>query len=158
MVSVSDAGRRTLKCPYELKYQSDRITWEYNVNKRDITSYICIIQWIGITPIITLAIFILSIYIYIYTCSLLLYTSDAPCWNTCVRKKMKRKSQVIAITLTRADLNIMRPQIPVETMGHCDVTIASGWPMCRWRHNRPSVVNFEMISATGSGKMWIYLR
>ena len=30
-------------------------------------------------------------------------------------------------------------------MGHCDVTIVSGWPMCRWRHNRLSAVNFEII-------------
>ena len=42
-------------------------------------------------------------------------------------------------------------------MGHCDVTIASGWPMCLWRHNRPSAVNFEIISAPRSGKMWIYV-
>ena len=48
-------------------------------------------------------------------------------------------------------------QIPMGTMGHCDVTIASGWPKCRWRHNRPSAVNFEMILAPGSGKIWIYV-
>ena len=46
------------------------------------------------------------------------------------------------IPLTRVDLNIMHQSIPVRIMDHCDVTIASGWPMCRWRHNRPSAVKF----------------
>ena len=63
----------------------------------------------------------------------------------------------------RNHFNSRRPQhhasidVPVGTMGHCDVTIASSWPMCRWRHNRPSAVNFEIISAPGSRKMWIYI-
>ena len=48
-----------------------------------------------------------------------------------VMKSCTKQLRVIAIPSTRADLNIMRPEIPVGTMGHCDVTIAigSGWPM-----------------------------
>ena len=30
--------------------------------------------------------------------------------------------------------------------------IASGWPMCRWRHNRPSAVNFEWYRHPGAVK------
>ena len=53
-------------------------------------------------------------------------------------KSCTKQLRVIAIPSTRADLNIMHPEIPVGTMGHCDVTIAigSGWLM---------FVNIQMI-------------
>ena len=38
------------------------------------------------------------------------------------------------------------------TIGHCDVTIASDELIYLWRHNRSTVVYFEIVSATWGGK------